>query len=347
MIASLKPALDVLGRPRTRYLIPIFQRVYSWDRMQCDQLWENAWSAAVQHRAHFMGTLILRPEPICSLEGDVAGGEGDAGDGISQVSLIDGQQRLTTITLALVALRDEMRASGEVAAAEAVDRRYLHASPGISKLKLSEADAPTLTELIDGTPIPEGIEASQLILDAYAAFRERLASAPSTGLMLEGLGALSMVAVDLEDDDAPQQVFESLNAKGRPLSTTDLLRNALLTKHGYEEQERLFDIYWAPIDEAFRHFGAEQDIYLDAALHAWASKMAPDMDMAKRSDLYQAFKIHLAQQRWSSLESLLASISAGCLAFAADPDSPESRAHLDWATEKPQGLISQRRLFGD
>lgn len=62
MIASLKSISDILGKPNTQYLIPVFQRVYSWDRMQCEQLWKDMTAAAANSSEHFMGTFIYRPE---------------------------------------------------------------------------------------------------------------------------------------------------------------------------------------------------------------------------------------------------------------------------------------------
>ena len=97
MIVSLVPLLDILEEPGTRYLIPIFQRVYSWDRLQCDQLWDDVLRALDQGKTHFSGTIISRPE---------ADDGGDAlmrEQGFRRVSLIDGQQRLTTVMLMLIA----------------------------------------------------------------------------------------------------------------------------------------------------------------------------------------------------------------------------------------------------
>lgn len=62
MIASLKSISEILGKPGTRYLIPVFQRVYSWDRMQCEQLWNDMMKADSGSDGHFTGTFIDRPE---------------------------------------------------------------------------------------------------------------------------------------------------------------------------------------------------------------------------------------------------------------------------------------------
>lgn len=232
--------------------------------------------------------------------------------------------------------------------ANEIDETYLHAAPGVPKLVLSDSDAPTMAHLIDGVPAPGEDEVSQLVIEGYEFFKDRVEeSSIDTDAVMSGLDRLYVVAVELEEDDAPQQVFESLNAKGRPLSTIDLLRNVIMAKYGATEQQRLFDVYWAPIDEAFHQFGAEQDMYLDAALHAWAEKHAPSIHASKRSELYQAFRAYLGGHDSISLEELLRSINEGCLAFAADPGSPEAKKHLDWAVEKPRGLISQSKLFGD
>lgn len=339
MIASLKSISDILGKPNTQYLIPVFQRVYSWDRMQCEQLWKDMTAAAANSSEHFMGTFIYRPENEQGF---------DAPSGCMQSSLIDGQQRLTTITLMLIALRDKMRDMGDATRADELDERYLHCASGMPKLVLSDADAPTMMYLVDDAQAPEQDDLSQLLIGGYEFFKEKLEEpSADADIVTKGLGELRVVAVELEEADAPQQVFESLNSKGRPLSTFDLLRNVIMAKYGATEQRRLFDTYWAPIDGAFQQFGAEQDIYLDAALHAWAEKHAPSMRASKRSELYQAFKAYLGGHDSISLEELLRSINEECLAFAADASSPEAKKHLDWATEKPQGLISQNRFFGD
>lgn len=342
MIASLKSISDILGKPDTQYLIPVFQRVYSWDRMQCEQLWNDMMKADSGADGHFTGTFIYRPE---SSEGYDDSG---ALSGYTKVDLIDGQQRLTTLTLMLVALRDAMRDAGDAARANQIDETYLHCVTDTSKLVLSDADAPTMAHLVDGAPAPGEDDLSQLLIEGYELFKEKVEeSSADADAVIKGLDSLRVVAVELEEDDAPQQVFESLNAKGRPLSTIDLLRNVIMAKYGATEQRRLFDVYWAPIDEAFHQFGAEQDVYLDAALHAWAEKHAPGIRASKRSELYQAFKAYLGGHDSISLEELLRSINESCLAFAAAPGSPEAKKHLDWAVEKPQGLISQSKLFGD
>ena len=163
MQASLRSLLDILSEPKTQFVIPVFQRVYSWTKRQCDQLWDDMLKANDGSTMHFMGTFIYMPE-----------GEFD---GIRRISLIDGQQRLTTITLMLIALRDALRASGDEAClkeAERIDETYLHASSDACKLCLSSDDDPTLENLINGTALPDGIESSKFLRDNLEVFRSKL-----------------------------------------------------------------------------------------------------------------------------------------------------------------------------
>lgn len=344
MKASLGSILDILGKPDTRLFVPVFQRVYAWTDSQCEQLLADALRAGRDDEPHFLGTLIYLPEQ----------GEGrTAEDSVASVSLIDGQQRVTTLTLLLTALRNRLReGSGEDAdSAARIDRTYLTLPDGKAKLVLSEADAPTLEALV----VPDGesampAEPSRFLVENLGRLTDHLhAEGLDRDALMRGLRNLQVVAVELGPHDAAQQVFESLNAKGRPLTTADLLRNTLLMEYGFDEQERLFGLYWEPIEEAFRKFAPDQDLYIDAALHQWIVGAAPQIRAGKRSDLYGAFKGYLegAKGRGTSLEDVLRSLNETCLAFAAAPSSPDAKPHLDWVTDKPKGLISQRKIFGD
>lgn len=337
MKANLKSLLDVLGRPNTQYVIPIFQRVYSWTDRQCEQIWDDMLKASEDGAIHFMGMLISKPDSRVGVT--------------DRASVIDGQQRLTTVTLMLVALRDALRAEGSeqsVSKADEVDEMYLKTSEQRCKLVLSEQDQPVLESMVLGLELSQDADASGFLLDNLAFFRNKMADRGSSfPEVLLALDSLAVIAVELEREDAPQQVFESLNAKGKPLSTTDLIRNTLLVRFGASGQEKIFETYWTPLDETFSQFGREQDIYLDAALHQWITKQSSMVQVPKRTDLYQVFKKYIEGKKDVALEDMIKSISSSCLEFARDSQSPEAKRHLDWAIDKPTGLISQRKVFGD
>ncbi len=337
MQSDLKSLLDVLGRPDTQYVIPVFQRIYSWTTRQCEQLWDDALNANEARSMHFMGMLITLPESSAWAQ--------------DRISIIDGQQRITTITLMLIALRDALRTHGSessIIKAEEIDRTYLQTSEHECKLVLSEQDQPILEHLVLGSELPQDAAASDLLLNNIAFFRNKLGNKDSSLLdLFPALETLAIISVELGPRDAPQQVFESLNAKGKPLSTADLIRNTLLMKVGSTGQEELFETYWMPLDDAFSQFGKEQDIYLDAALHQWITEHGGIVQIHKRTDLYQVFKKYIEGKPNDALEGMLESISDSCLKFARNPKTEKARRHLDWAIDKPIGLISHQKLFGD
>lgn len=337
MKADLRSLLDVLGKPDTQYVIPIFQRVYSWTRQQCEQAWTDMLRASDEGTAHFMGMLITLPD--------------DPAGTLDRSSVIDGQQRLTTVTLMLIALRDALRAQGTGASlskADEIDRTFLQTPQHECKLLLSEQDRPVLERLVLGRDLPSDADASTFLLGNLAFFRDKIGNGASfLSEAATAIEALTVIAIELGPEDAPQQVFESLNAKGKPLSTADLIRNVLLVKFGDDGKVELFETYWTPLDEAFARFGKGQDIYLDAALHQWITEHGGVVQVPKRTDLYQVLKSYIEGRKGVALEDMLRSMSDSCLAFARDPESEGAKRHLDWALDKPAGLISHRKPFGD
>ena len=110
MITEQRMFLDILGSRKTQYTIPVFQRVYSWNRDQCDELWGDILRAGRTSNTHFIGTLLYSVEP-------------DEGDGIAHLSVIDGQQRTATLTLLLAAFERYLRKTG--ASIGAVDADFV------------------------------------------------------------------------------------------------------------------------------------------------------------------------------------------------------------------------------
>lgn len=113
MITEQRMFLDILGSRKTQYTIPVFQRVYSWNRDQCDELWGDILRAGRTSNTHFIGTLLYSVEP-------------DEGDGIAHLSVIDGQQRTATLTLLLAAFERYLRKTG--ASIGAVDADFVRES---------------------------------------------------------------------------------------------------------------------------------------------------------------------------------------------------------------------------
>ena len=136
--------LDLLGMPATRFVIPAYQRLYSWRERQCRELWLDLHRAARADATHFIGTLLYSHE------------DPDA-DGRQRLAVIDGQQRLTTMTLLIEALRRHLE---EILAANAEDLAAMDpASPLCDRLRLTPERLETMAadmESVAGLPSPQG-----------------------------------------------------------------------------------------------------------------------------------------------------------------------------------------------
>lgn len=241
-----------------QFVIPVFQRDYSWTTEQCHQMWDDILRASYSDAGHFIGGIVY-----------VAAGT--PASTFQKWFVIDGQQRLATLTLLLAAMKhhiSETRWSGTEDspnvekiddlflknAHETGDRRY--------KLALRRADDDTLHALLDGKTLHKN--RSELIIQAYEYFRDRL-SDPKCELdtVYRGINRLSVVDVTLERHvDNPQLVFESMNSTGVDLSQSDLVRNYLLMGLDEPEQTRLYDDYWHEIEVLFKASSEAFDSFL-------------------------------------------------------------------------------------
>ena len=241
-----------------QFIIPAFQRDYSWTTEQCRQMWDDIMHASGgEGRDHFMGSFVYV--------------SGVATPGFSSWLVIDGQQRLTTLTLLLAALRDHIRDAkwdGQETSPEQIDAFYLRnvfeSGDRSYKLALRRHDNRTLWSLIDGKDISELTSRSELVIEAYNYFRELLNSPEvSPDDVYRGIAQLKVVDVTLHrPQDNPQQIFESLNSTGVDLTQSDLIRNYLLMGLPEPDQTLMYDDYWSKIEALFRSSGSAPDTFL-------------------------------------------------------------------------------------
>ena len=266
----------------SQFIIPVFQRDYSWSEENCRQLWKDllAIADAGPDRGHFIGSVVYIQT-------------GDSSAGFTRWLLIDGQQRVTTLTLLLTALRDHIQATGwqgsdDGPTVKRIDAYFLRnlqeEGEREVKLKLRRHDDATLQALINGQPEPA--EPSARIRDNYDLFRELLEDADPE-IVYKGLNRLLLVDVTLDRGiDDPQLIFESLNSTGVDLSQSDLIRNFILMRLPEKEQTRLYEAYWSQIEELFRGSERVFDNFIRdyLALRSHSSKL-------ERSDrVYDAFR---------------------------------------------------------
>lgn len=227
-------------------LIPLFQRPYTWEKDKWAVLWEDimAHYDPGEPISHFMGAVVSIPVKTVPV-------------GVNKHLVIDGQQRLTTLAIILATLRDVVDPrTGERIDDYLINRHY----DGPDRLKLlpTHGDREIYKRLILDRALST---TPSRIKGAYEYFRQRLKenhdSEPIDPLrFLETIEqSLQVVMINLGDTDDPYLIFESLNAKGEPLTQADLVRNYVLMKfrHSLEsggEQDRIYQNYWRPLQDS-------------------------------------------------------------------------------------------------
>jgi len=230
-----------------QFVVPLFQRSYSWKLKQWKTLWQDLLLLPELEagRQHFIGSVVMHPTNTVPT-------------GVSKYAVIDGQQRLTTLFVLLVALRDTARAIGHERLAERIADTYLtnKYAPAHERYKLlpTQADRAAFRQIADRAPGTEPV--AGLITEAFDYFSQRLAGwvsaepARAEEMLRLVLERLSLVSITLNDDDDPYLVFESLNAKGMQLTAADLIRNYLFMKIHPDQQDELNERYWMPMQSA-------------------------------------------------------------------------------------------------
>ena len=265
-----------------QYIIPVFQRDYSWGIEQCQQLWNDIIRTANvdSEHGHFLGSIVY-----------VA--TGDTAAGFTRWLVIDGQQRLATLTLLLTALRDHISetswAGGEDSpTVQRIDAYFLknvqESGNRRAKLVLRRANDDTLQALINSVELSNGH--SQPIVDAYELFRELLKES-DPDLVYKGIVRLVVIDVTLDRHaDDPQLVFESLNSTGIDLSEADLIRNFVLMRLPESEQTRMYEQHWSKIESLFR--GSEQT--LDAFVRDYMALRTEAPKQTRTDQIYRVFR---------------------------------------------------------
>ena len=272
-------------RKSPQFVIPIYQRNYSWTETQCRQLWADLMRAGRDENinAHFIGSIVYVERGLSSVTSQEA------------LLVIDGQQRLTTSTLLIAALAKHFETHHLNELLEAFSNRklrnYYLLNPDEEgerqfKLILSETDKDTLLAILQNTPMPA--EASSRIIENYALFQELIASHHSElEAICQGIAKLVIVDVSLDRaQDNPQLIFESMNSTGLELSQADLIRNYILMGLEPKLQTELYKSYWRPMEQAFGQ--AAYVVHFDAFMRHYLT--AKTGDIPNMREVYVAFK---------------------------------------------------------
>lgn len=276
-----------LLKKSTQFVVPIYQRVYSWGETECLQLWDDIARAGgrTDLANHFTGSIVY----IEKDQGTTTAAEPDL--------IIDGQQRVTTVTLLLAALAGHLESLPEDQreplsgfAPEQIRGLYLRndyeSGDRFFKLILSKGDRDALKAIVRQAPVPD---VESRIPHNYRLLQEKLTDAKvDLADVCRGLSRLVVVDVKLtRGTDDPQLVFESMNSTGKKLSEADLIRNFVLMDLPPAHQERMYEDYWFPMEKEFK--GSNERLFDEFVRHYLTLKTG---QIPRLDDIYEAFKRH-------------------------------------------------------
>jgi uncharacterized protein with ParB-like and HNH nuclease domain len=276
-----------------QFQIPLFQRPYSWSKKEWKVLWEDIMEIYHENEDnHFLGPIVTQAVP-------------GTPDGISPFLLIDGQQRLTTLSLLLAALREHLKEHDSESAAE-LQELYL-----INRYKKGDAHykiLPTQADQEVYQKVAEGQSngSTSLIYEAFNFFRNQLkngdieednASIDLAKFKNVVLEKLTLVSITLDDRDNPYIIFESLNHKGAPLTQADLVRNYFFMKlTDKETKKEVYEKIWLPLQEQFK-VNAGDDQYLKELTRAFWCYLRTEGGNISQDKTYQTLKVRLDQKK--------------------------------------------------
>ena len=231
--------MDFLGQRKTRFVIPVYQRNYDWEQEHCKQLLDDILQCGHSDKisAHFLGSIVYIHDDIYSTSR------------VKELTIIDGQQRLTTITLIWLVIYKLAQKLEREELVEEIYESYIVNKREAEKLKLrpTENNDKALNYIINGEADDEYRDYSQLI-ENFEYFHSRI-SEKNIEVVIKGLSKLMFVEISLErNKDDPQRIFESLNSTGLELSQADLIRNYILMGLRRDDQQRIYEKYWLPIE---------------------------------------------------------------------------------------------------
>jgi uncharacterized protein with ParB-like and HNH nuclease domain len=288
MKGSEAQLLSFMEGANNRYVIPVYQRKYDWKIENCRQLYEDLKKVSHDGRSsHFFGSIVSQIVP----------------DGSKiEFHIIDGQQRLTTVTLLLLAISNMVKKgtieSNEAALDDQIMERFIIAKWAKNddriKLRPVENDRNALKKLVAGDP-DEFEPASNLTINYRFFCDQILKEEISVDSLYEAIGKLQIISITLDGDDNAQLIFESLNSTGLALTEGDKIRNYILMGLLPKKQDEIYTKYWTKIESC-----AGNDV----------SKFVRDYLSIKQrvtptiSNVYQAFKKYV-ETEGIPLDSLL------------------------------------------
>lgn len=270
-----------IGNSDRVFIIPPFQRNYAWSINQCEELFSDIVDSYNKNNSHYIGNIVYYEGINNSAS-------------FNEFILIDGQQRITSILLLLLAIHNKL--PNDDYNKQAIYNRYLTNSIGPEKrrvkLKQTENDEDIFDKIIQNQSLTVDEKKSK-IYENYHYFLQKLDEIEKSIPLLDfynTIGNLSIVDLNLQIDndlEAVQKIFEKINSTGKPLTTADLIRNYLLIAQTSDEQLRLYKNYWIKIEEQF----VDTELISDFAKHYLITKRG---DWVEENKMYATFKSYFS-----------------------------------------------------
>ncbi|WP_254564795.1 DUF262 domain-containing protein [Oscillatoria sp. HE19RPO] len=295
--------LLALIKKSPQFVIPIYQRTYSWTEKECRELWDDILltGSTDEITSHFLGSIVYIEKGLYQVSSQ------------SPLLVIDGQQRLTTVTLLIAALANAL---GDFEPVEGFSprklRNYYLLNPEEDgekyyKLILSQTDKSSLIAILSQSPQPK--DCSIRITQNFKLFESLMKEdQDNLTIVCKGLAKLLVVDVALSrEQDNPQLIFESMNSTGRELTKADLIRNYILMGLEPELQTKLYEQYWRSMEVEFGQeaYGTEFDKFIRHFLTV-KNGVIPN-----KNAVYESFKAYsrLSQIAQAGVEALVKDIN--------------------------------------
>jgi uncharacterized protein with ParB-like and HNH nuclease domain len=290
-----------LASNETTFAIPVYQRNYDWTKVQCQQLLNDIIDIGKNddNSVHFIGSIVYVHDDIYSASG------------LNELTIIDGQQRLTTITLIYIAISDFARENENNNLYERINKTYLinQFAPEEQKLKLRTTDSndKALKFIMCRAKGDEFKGGYSRLIENYEYFRSQITS-NNQDIFLRGLSKLIFIDIALDrQKDNPQRIFESLNSTGLELSQADLIRNYILMGLNRQMQDKIYQNYWEYIERNAKDESLNKSRVSDFIRDFLTLK---NKEIPNKGDVYMKFKAKYPTTNSNDLENTLSEIKS-------------------------------------
>lgn len=288
---AIKGNMNTLLNGCKQFIVPVYQRPYSWEKEQCEKLWDDIVEMQNKQRAgHFIGSIVNVVEQ-------------DMPTGVQKFMIVYGQQRMVTLTLLFIAIRDYLYKNPGNTNPNTINGMCLkneyESGDNKYKLLLTERDNKILRKLIDRFDI---VESKSRLKINYDFFSKKIETRElNVEEILTSIGKLQIVNITLSrETDDPQLIFESLNSTGMDLSKSDLIRNYMLMGLKPDEQDSIYEKYWGETEKLFDEKILSMDKFFK---HFFTVK---NKKIPVESKIYEEFKSYYNRNfKYKSYENVL------------------------------------------